>query len=68
MLVCSRYGMTLEEKMGGPYTKQEQQIRRDKVFELHFEQGYSALKIAKILDVNRNTINKDIESCAVYNN
>ena len=54
--------MALEEKMGGPYTKQEQQIRRDKVFELHFEQGHSALKIAKILDVNRNTINKDIES------
>ena len=62
MLVCSRDGMALEEKMGGPYTKQEQQIRRDKVFELHFEQGHSALKIAKILDVNRNTINKDIES------
>jgi len=56
------YDMTLEEKMGGPYTKQEQEIRRDKVFELHFEQGHSALKIAKILDINRNTINKDIES------
>ena len=53
--------MTLEEKMGGPYTKQEQQIRRDKVFELHFEQGHSALKIAKILDINRNTINKDVK-------
>ncbi len=62
MEVCSRYSMTLEEKRGGPYTKQEQEIRRDKVFELHFEQGYSAIQIAKMLDVNRNTINKDVES------
>ena len=52
--------MTLEEKMGGPYTKQEQETRRNQVFELHFEQGHSAVYIAKSLDVNRNTINKDI--------
>ena len=54
--------MAQVQKMGGPYSKQEQEIRKDKVFELHFEQGYSAVKIAKMLDVNRNTINKDIES------
>lgn len=53
--------MALEEKMGGPYTKQEQETRRNQVFELHFEQGYSAVYIAKLLDVNRNTINKDVE-------
>jgi len=62
MEVCGMYSMTLEEKRGGPYTKQEQEIRRDKVFELHFEQGHSAIQIAKMLDVNRNTINKDVES------
>jgi transposase len=56
------YGMSKTEKMGGPYTKQEQETRRNQIFELHFEQGYSAVYIAKTLGVNRNTINKDIES------
>jgi len=61
MLVYCIDGMALDEKMGGPYTKQEQEIRRDKVFELYFEQRHSALQIAKILDINRNTINKDVK-------
>lgn len=50
-----------EEKRGGPYTKQEQEERRVKVYELYFEKGYSALKIAETLGVNRNTINSDIK-------
>jgi len=53
--------MVLEEKRGGPYTKQEQEIRQEKVFELHFENGHSAVQIARMLEVNRNTINKDID-------
>jgi len=53
--------MSKEEKMGGPYTKKEQETRRNQIFELHFQQGYSAVSIAKTLGVNRNTINKDIE-------
>jgi len=53
--------MSKEEKIGGPYTKQQQETRRNEVFELHFEQGFSAVNIAKTLGVNRNTINKDIE-------
>jgi len=53
--------MSNEEKIGGPYTKQQQETRRNQVFELHFQQGYSAVSIAKTLDVNRNTVNKDIE-------
>jgi len=53
--------MVLEEKRGGPYTQQEQEIRKEKVFELHFENGHSALQIARMLEVNRNTINKDID-------
>ena len=61
MLVYCIDNMALDEKMGGPYTKQEQEIRRDKVFELYFEQRHSALQIAKILDINRNTINKDVK-------
>ena len=55
--------MISTKKSGGPYTKKEQDERKDMVFELHFEKGYSAVQIAKMLDVNRNTINKDIEFC-----
>src|SRR2546425_12644246 len=50
-----------EEKSGGPYTKREQEQRRKKVYELHIEKGHSALKIAEMLGVNRNTINSDIK-------
>lgn len=50
-------------KKGGPYTKPEQEERREKVFELYFEKGLSALQIAKVLNVNRNTINADIDEC-----
>ncbi|TAK18500.1 MAG: hypothetical protein EPO37_05465 [Nitrosarchaeum sp.] len=53
--------MELEhEKNGGPYTKDEQRKRRDEVYRLHFEYGYSARKIAEFLKVNRGTINRDI--------
>lgn len=55
--------MLSEKKSGGPYTRKQQDERKDMVFELHFEKGYSAVQIAKMLSVNRNTINKDIESC-----
>ena len=50
-----------QKKKGGPYTKQQQEKRRDEVFKLHFEYGYSAVQIAKLLNVNRNTINEDIK-------
>jgi len=50
-----------EEKRGGPYTQQEQEQRRVKVYELYFEKGHSALRIAETLGVNRNTINSDIK-------
>ena len=53
--------MSLKEKNGGPYTKQEQESRRKQVYELHFEKGFSAIKIAEMLNVNRNTINADIQ-------
>ena len=49
------------KKEGGPYTKQQQKERRKKVNELYFEKHLSALKIADILGVNRNTINEDIK-------
>jgi len=47
-------------KKGGPYSKKEQEDRRQEVFKLHFEKRYSALKISEMLNVNRNTINEDI--------
>ena len=49
------------KKKGGPYSKQERHQRRQKVFQLHFEHGYPALKISEILKINRNTVNSDIK-------
>jgi len=50
-----------QEKKGGPYTKHDQNERKNKVYNLHFEKGYSAIKIAEMLRINRNTINEDIK-------
>jgi len=50
-----------ETKKGGPYTKKEQEKRRSEVYKLHFEYGYSAVKISNLMKVNRNTINDDIK-------
>ena len=63
MQVCCIECMALQvkSKKGGPYTKKEQEKRRDDVFELYFEYGYSAVQIVNLLNVNRNTINEDIK-------
>lgn len=53
--------MEIAPKQGGPYTKTEQEERRRKVYSMYFEKGYSAIKIATELDVNRNTINQDVK-------
>jgi len=53
--------MTLvQEKKGGPYTKNEKIKRQNEVYRLHFERGYSAVKISDMMKINRNTINSDI--------
>ncbi|CAD6513864.1 conserved hypothetical protein [metagenome] len=49
------------QKQGGPYTKKEQDDRRQKVYNMYFEKGFSAIKIASELEVNRNTINQDVK-------
>ncbi|KAF6242702.1 hypothetical protein C6988_05795 [Nitrosopumilus sp. b1] len=49
------------EHKGGPYTKPEQDARRKEVARLHFEFGYSARKIADMMNINRNTIMADIK-------
>ena len=60
---------TTDDKLGqfmpknrrrGPYSKQEKESRRDEVYRLHFDYGYSARKISELMKVNRNTINGDI--------
>ena len=50
----------IQEKKGGPYTKNEKIKRQNEVFRLHFEYGYSAVKISEMMKVNRNTVNSDI--------
>lgn len=45
----------------GPYSKQELEKRRNEVYRLHFEYGYSGRKIAEMMNINRNTINGDIK-------
>lgn len=54
------YG-TKSKKAGGPYNKSDRIKRRNEVYRLHFEYGYSAAKIAQLMQVNRNTINGDID-------
>ena len=55
-----KLGQTIPKKNGGRYTKQEKQKRQDKVYKLHFDYGYSARKIAKLIQVSKNTINNDV--------
>ena len=53
-------------KKAGPYNKHDRIKRRNEVFRLHFDLGYSAVKISEMMNINRNTINSDIKFC--YNN
>jgi len=48
-------------KKAGPYTERQRLQRQNKVYLMHFEQGYSAVRIANELGVSRNTINSDIQ-------
>ena len=43
-----------------PYTKEQRRKRRDEVFKLHFEYGYSARTISEMMKINRHTINGDV--------
>ena len=45
----------------GPYSKKDKEARRNEVYRLHFEYGYSARKIADLMKVDRNTINGDLD-------
>ena len=60
-IIVRKVATILEKKNGGPYNKKDQDKRRGQVHILHFEKGYSAVKIAQTLGVSRNTINEDIK-------
>ncbi len=43
-----------------PFTKSQRRKRRMEVYRLHFEKGIPAIRIADMLNVDRNTINNDL--------
>lgn len=48
-------------KKFAPYTRKERVKRRQEVYRLHFEYGIPAIRIAEIMNVDKNTINNDIQ-------
>ena len=50
-----------KSKKGGPYSKEQRDIRQKEVHRLHFDYGYSARKISEMMKINRHTINSDID-------
>lgn len=65
---CCRDKLTMSEKevkpedkkKGGRFTILERILRQREVYRLYLECGFSAVKIADMLNVNRNTVNDDI--------
>jgi hypothetical protein len=55
-----RLGQTGPKKKGGPYTAKDKTARRNEVYKLHFDYGYSSRKIAEMMKINRKTIDNDI--------
>jgi hypothetical protein len=43
-----------------PYTRSQRRKRRMEVYRLHFEKGIPAIRIAEMMNVDRNTINNDL--------
>ena len=56
-----KLGQTMPKRKGGRYTKQEKTKRQEEVHRLHFDYGYSARKIAEMMNINKNTINSDVD-------
>ena len=57
----SKLLQTGPKKRGGPYTTKDMSARRNEVYKLHFDYGYSARKIADVTKINRKTINNDLK-------
>jgi len=54
------YQTISKSKKGGPYSKEQRESRRNEVYKLYFDYGYSGRRIAEMMKVNRNTILGDI--------
>ncbi len=50
-----------QRRKGGPYSNQQRDKRREEVYRLCFEYGYSARKISELMKIPRNTINGDVQ-------
>ena len=50
-----------QKRKCGPQTEFQRNQRLSQVCKLYFEYGYSAVKIAEMLNVNRNTVTSDIK-------
>ncbi len=57
----SKQNLVKPRKKFAPYTKGQRAARRKKVYRLHFELGYPAVRIAELMKVDKNTINNDIQ-------
>ncbi len=49
------------QKSSAPYSKKDRIVRRQEVYRLHFELGFSAVKVSEMMKINRNTINGDVK-------
>lgn len=49
------------QKSSAPYNKKDRFARRQEVYRLHFELGYTAIKVSELMKINRNTINNDVK-------
>ena len=57
----NKLGQTGPKKKGGPYSAAETHFRRNEVYRLHFDYGYSGRKISEMMNVNRKTIDNDLD-------
>jgi len=55
------YQTISKSKKGGPYSKEQKDSRRNEVYKLYFDYGYSGRRIAEMMKINRNTIQGDID-------
>ena len=44
-----------------PFTRSQRRKRRMEVYRLHFKKGVPAIRIADMMNVDRNTINNDLK-------
>ena len=51
----------VQKKPNAPYSKKDRLARRKEVYRLHFELGYTAVRIADLMQIHRNTISEDIK-------